>query len=104
MNYYTVMTTAGRESKSISVTIPAPYVTVLSPMLQLYQMTEGLSISGGRCGGECDRKTRKGGAAKPHRPLKARSMSMLFGDFKFDYCIKTDRTTVLVICTVILVH
>lgn len=67
-------------------------------------MTVGLSISGGGCGGECDRKTRKGGAAKPHRPFKARSISMLFGDFKFDYSIEINIAFVLVICTAILIH
>ena len=67
-------------------------------------MTVGLSISVGRCDGDAAGKTRKGGAAKPHRPFKARSMSMLFGDLKFDYSVEIDPTVVLVICTIILIH
>ena len=73
-------TTAGRESKSISVTIPAPYVTVLSPMLQLYQMTVGLSISGRGCDGGCsgeNAKGRRSKAAPPSRVKKYRGYSLI---------------------------
>ena len=47
-------------------------------------------------------KGRRSKAAPP--PLKARSMSMLFGDFKFDYSIEINIAFVLVICTAILIH